>query len=283
MSTPEVSVIIPAYNAERWLREAVDSVLAQTHNDWESIIVNDGSTDATLRIAYGIGDDRMIILDQVNAGVSAARNAGVTLARGKYICFMDADDVMLPTNLAVKVACLKEHGVDWVYGDLALRDAHMRPIGQVLRGTDNDVLETLLLNYEPAVPTSCSNVVARRSCFQQGVCFDEHLSNAADQDFSMQLAARFSHRHLPGVYNLYRIVPGSMSKNIALYERDRLRLFWKAREGGHLTTRSSAGSAWPTCIGQLEEAGGCWHTVLYGPSHSLPKRSLTGPRSWYAP
>ena len=234
MKVPEVSIIIPAYNAERWLRQAVVSVLEQTHTDWELIIVNDGSSDDTLGVAYSINDHRITIVDQVNAGVSAARNAGLTCSKGTYICFMDADDAMHPQNLAVKLAHLKDRQVDWVFGDLALCDEDLNFTGEVLIGTDDDVLHTVLFNLTPAVPTSCSNVVAHRRCFEQGVRFDEHLSNAADQDYSLQLATNFRYLHIPGVYNFYRIIPYSMSKNMELYQRDHLRFFRKARQLGHL-------------------------------------------------
>lgn len=76
MNPPEVSVIIPAYNAEPWLAAAVASVQAQTFTNWELIIVNDGSTDGTILAAHTFGDPRIRVVDQANAGVSAARNAG---------------------------------------------------------------------------------------------------------------------------------------------------------------------------------------------------------------
>lgn len=266
-NAPEVSIIIPAYNAGRWLGEAVASVLAQTHTDWELIIVNDGSTDDTLCNAHGYEDARIKVVDQANAGVSAARNAGIALAKGTYIGFMDADDVMLPENLAVKLTCLKENGVDWVFSDLALCNEQLVRTGEILEGTNEDVLRTILINFSPAVPTSCSNVLAHRRCFEQGVSFDEHLSNAADQDFSMQLGSGFLYRHIAGVFNLYRIVPGSMSKNVALYQRDHLRLFSKARQQGYLNNacfrrRCMANVYWGI--------GGSWWLLADKPLRAIP-------------
>ncbi len=180
---------------------------------------------------------------------------------------MDADDVMLPTNLEVKLAYLKSHEVDWVFSDLAICDEALNPTGEILVGTDGDVLRTVLLNFMPAVPTSCSNVVAHRRCFEQGVSFDEHLSNVADQDFSMQLGTKFRYQHIPGVYNLYRIVPGSMSKNIALYQRDHLRLFQKARQLGHLD------DPWfrRKCMANVYWAiGGSWWLLDEKPLRAIP-------------
>lgn len=229
-----VSVIVPAYNAGPWIGEAVRSVLAQTHRELELIVVNDGSTDDTLETILAYDDLRLRVVDQANAGVSAARNMGLAIAKGEFICFMDGDDSMLPDNLAIKLRGLKEHGVDWVFGDLVICDEQLRPTGAILKGTDGDVTRTVLLGATTAVPTPCSNVLARRHCFDQGVRLDEHLSNAADQDLAIALARRFTYKRLNTAQNLYRVVPGSMSKGIALFERDHLRLFWKAERDGLL-------------------------------------------------
>ncbi|HMZ48159.1 MAG TPA: glycosyltransferase family 2 protein [Flavobacteriales bacterium] len=229
-----VSVIVPAYNAGPWIGEAVRSVLAQTHRHVEVIVVNDGSTDDTLERVLEIPDPRLRVVDQANAGVSAARNMGLALAKGDLIHFMDADDAMLPENLAVKIQGLKDHGADWVYGDLLICDADLKPTGERLRGTDGDVTRTVLLGATTAVPTPCSNVLARRRCYDDGIRLDEHLSNAADQDLAIHLAQRHTYKRLNVALNLYRIVPGSMSKSIPLFERDHLRLFRKADAAGLL-------------------------------------------------
>lgn len=89
---PEVSVIIPAYNAEKTLRECLDSLLAQDYENYEIIVVDDGSTDNTKGVAESYGSDKIRCVRQPNGGVSAARNAGISLARGEYVIFCDADD-----------------------------------------------------------------------------------------------------------------------------------------------------------------------------------------------
>ena len=91
---PKISVVIPIYNAQKYLRRCLDSVLNQTFADFEVICVNDGSADGSKKILdeYAIRDERFIIINKKNAGVSAARNDGIKRARGKYIHFMDADD-----------------------------------------------------------------------------------------------------------------------------------------------------------------------------------------------
>ncbi len=234
MSAPLVSVIIPAYNAAPWIGASIRSVTEQTTTDLEVIVVNDGSTDATGALARSFPDPRVRILDQANAGVSAARNAGIRAARGSFISFLDADDAMLPSNLETKLSALNRESVDWVYGDLMPCDGDLVPSGEVMKGTDGDVVRTILLGMETAVPAPCSNLVARHECFSNGLELDEQLSNAADQDLALRLANAFSHFHVPQALTLYRVLPGSMSRNIALYEKDHLFLFNKAIRTGFL-------------------------------------------------
>ena len=98
-----VSAIIPAYNADSFIREAVDSALGQTHTDVEVIVVDDSSTDDTASVLQSYGE-RIIVHRQPNGGVAAARNAGARLASGRWVAFLDADDVWLPTKIERQLA-----------------------------------------------------------------------------------------------------------------------------------------------------------------------------------
>ena len=91
---PKISVVVPVYNAEEYLKESLDSIVNQTLKDIEIICVNDGSTDSSLQILqqYAAKDNRITILSQPNSRLGATRNAGITVAKGKYITFLDADD-----------------------------------------------------------------------------------------------------------------------------------------------------------------------------------------------
>jgi len=103
---PKVSVIIPVYNVEKYLRECLDSILSQTFKDFEVICVDDGSTDASVDILreYADNDDRFIILKQANQGAAVARNYGMSIAKGKYLLFLDSDDVFSEMLLEKSVA-----------------------------------------------------------------------------------------------------------------------------------------------------------------------------------
>ncbi len=116
MHTPIVSVILPCYNGEKYLRQCVDSILNQTMADLELICVDDGSTDGTLEIlrGYEAADGRVRVLEQSNAGAGAARNNGLRQARGEYLSFLDADDFFEPEMLRKAVDAAQQYQADYV-------------------------------------------------------------------------------------------------------------------------------------------------------------------------
>lgn len=115
-STPAVSIIIPVYNVEKYLRQCLDSVLAQTFTDWECILVNDGSSDDSGAICdeYSRKDPRLRVIHQPNRGVSAARNKALKEAKGEWVAYVDADDSITPIYLQTFIDVQKEHDADMV-------------------------------------------------------------------------------------------------------------------------------------------------------------------------
>lgn len=125
-NVPVVSVIMPAYNAERFLEEAVRSVMAQTLTDWELLILDDCSTDGTAALAERLAaeDHRITVLrNEQNMGVARTRNRGFDLCRGSYVALIDSDDVWLPEKLERQTALLKKNGADFSYCSYAIIDA----------------------------------------------------------------------------------------------------------------------------------------------------------------
>lgn len=107
---PSVSVVMPAYNAEKYLREAIDSILTQTYDDFEFIIINDGSTDSTKEIILSYSDPRIVYLEnEKNSGICVTLNKGLVAARGRYIARMDSDDISLPERFAIQVEYMDKH------------------------------------------------------------------------------------------------------------------------------------------------------------------------------
>lgn len=111
---PVISVIMPVYNAEKYLGEAIQSILDQTFRDLEFIIINDGSTDKSLNIINGYArkDDRVVVIDRENRGIVATLNEGIESAKGKYIARMDADDISLPIRLEKQLELMGKENLD---------------------------------------------------------------------------------------------------------------------------------------------------------------------------
>jgi teichuronic acid biosynthesis glycosyltransferase TuaG len=120
MNNPMVSVIMPAFNAERYIEEAINSVISQTYTNWELIVINDGSTDNTLQIAnkFVSVDARVKLISQDNKKLGAARNAGILNANGIWIAFLDADDLWMPDKLTKQLLIAKaEPGAGVIFTD----------------------------------------------------------------------------------------------------------------------------------------------------------------------
>ncbi|MFP5502223.1 MAG: glycosyltransferase family 2 protein [Candidatus Sericytochromatia bacterium] len=133
MTAPAITVLIPVYNAERTVRAAIESILAQSERDLELLVVDDGSTDGTPAIleALAAKDPRVRLVRQANAGIASALNAGLALARGRYVARMDADDLSLPTRLERQRAALD---ADPALGLVSCLVAHDAPDGREAAG-----------------------------------------------------------------------------------------------------------------------------------------------------
>lgn len=267
MKPPLISVIIPAYNAEKWIAGTIGSVLDQTIADLEVIVVNDGSTDGTSAAAMHVSDSRVQVINKPNGGVSTARNVGIEKAVGTYFAFLDADDLMTPDSLEVKVNGLISAGVDWVFSDIWRCDEEMNPIGEAEQGTDGDVVRTILSGRGIGIPGISSNILTHRRCFENGLRFDPVLSNSADQDIAIGLARNFSYKRVAAPLNKYRTSPGSMSRNIALFEKDLLYLFSKADRMGLLKDAAFRRYALANAYWSI---GGAWWKNAGKPGKAVP-------------
>ena len=222
-----VSIIIPCYNYGWLLSETLDSVLAQTHQQWECIVIDDGSVDTTRAVAesYGRRDARFRYVYQTNAGMSAARNRGLLMAEGDYIQFLDADDLLAATKLVIQVQVLTEHPeFDLVYGSVRYF-RHEAPIilsrsfdmqdtewQSVLHGKGAAIV-TPLVKYNRMVinaPLLRAELVRRVGPFVAG------LRSMEDWEFWLRCAlagAYFHYDDRPETWAFVRVHPTSTSQN----------------------------------------------------------------------
>ncbi|MEO1395326.1 MAG: glycosyltransferase family A protein [Cyanobacteria bacterium J06634_5] len=201
---PEVSIVIPAYNAMEYLPHTVESVLQQTFRDFEVVIVNDGSTD---NIKYwfdqAVRDPRFRLISQENQGIAGARNAGIANTQGEFIAFLDADDLWHPSKLKKQVQALRNNpDVGLAYTWLQYTDEHAIPTGRVVTSSfQGDVWKQLTaFNF-----VGCgSNAMVRRTCFKAVGNFDHSLgSYVEDWDMWLRIAKHspFAVIKEPLVYN----------------------------------------------------------------------------------
>jgi glycosyltransferase involved in cell wall biosynthesis len=216
-STHSVSVIIPVYNGERFLAEAVHSALSQTHRDVEVIVVDDGSTDGTPDIISRLGS-LVRPLRQPNQGVAAARNAGIAVARGRFVAFLDADDVWLPHKLERQLALLESKpSLGAVGSGFLVTDEQLQTLAEDIPPTC-DLAAILLLRTNGGLFSS--TMVARTEILSRLGGFDTRLSTSADWDLVARLAAHYEVASVPEALVLYRQHGTNMHGNVPRTEED---------------------------------------------------------------
>ncbi len=229
MESPLVSVIIPAFNSERYIEETIASVLTQTYTKFEVIVVDDGSTDGQRDCIYKWcnSDSRIRYIYRPNQGVSAARNTGFNHSRGTYVAFLDADDVWLPDNLSSKVSKFEIGNYGLVHSDGYLMDENSMDKEGFMIGREGLLLKDMLKWSGTQVPGP-SSILVKREVLQTIGLFDTNLSTSADHDFFLRVAARFNIGRVSRPTWKYRLHPSNMHKNIPLMERDVLYVYKKA-------------------------------------------------------
>lgn len=219
---PRVSVILPVYNGESYLRPAIESVLTQSFDDLEVIAINDGSTDGSGEILESYKDHRLHVFHQQNLGLALTLNRGLALARGEYVARQDADDISLPNRIESQVSYLDSHPECGLLGtwstiweaDRETRRGHRHPIG-------NGSLQLLGL-------FDCffvhSSVMMRRSIALEvgGYPADPARNPPEDFDLWSRIARRCAIANLPQVLLVYREIPGSISREKADLISDRV-------------------------------------------------------------
>jgi glycosyltransferase involved in cell wall biosynthesis len=218
-----VSAIIPAYNAQMYLRDAIDSVLSQTCPVLECVVVDDGSSDATADLAEDYGHPVRVVR-QANAGVSVARNLGAREAAGEMLAFLDADDRWLPERLERQLEALRVHpnGEAIVCGTRVV-DRELRVLG--VHAQDPSVTPEDLLLCRARIVSVSSNLLITRGAFEAIGGFDERLSTSADWAFMFHLLERGRLVTLDDPLVDYRLHDSNMSGSVARFEHDMFEAF----------------------------------------------------------
>lgn len=216
---PMVSVVIPAYNAERTLPQTIQSVLSQSFRDVEVLVIDDGSTDRTREIAASFGPP-VRCLEQSNQGVSVARNRGIQLASGRYIALLDADDTWESEKLRRQLDVLEaDPSVTGVYVGVLKVSAEGHVIEHLSAREFDDPCRSLLL-HSSVIPASSSSLLLRRDAFERIGLFDPAFSQCADWDFMIRASLRAKLAPIDEWLVRYRSAVGNMSSNITLLESD---------------------------------------------------------------
>lgn len=210
-SIPLISVVIPAYNAEPFLDETLGSVLSQTYENWECIIVNDGSTDSTESVAkkWCEKDSRFRLTNKENGGLSSARNWGIKESKAEYIAFLDADDILTPDSLEVRINTLLKENVDLVYSN-AYRINYREYTKQLLRCIHIGRVKDISIFLEINQATPCT-VLCRKKIIEDigGFTWDKKA-----EDLYCWLNLLLSNNSFYGIESplaYYRILDHSMS------------------------------------------------------------------------
>jgi glycosyltransferase involved in cell wall biosynthesis len=202
-----VSVIIPCFNAEIWIEEAIESCLNQTYSNIEIVVIDDGSTDKSLDVIKKYKDE-IVWETGFNKGANHARNRGLALSQGEFIQLLDADDFLLPEKIERQIKLLEETGADVIYGDvyyqthLSNSEVKLSPVDLIgATGFHEDYLETVL-SYG-CMP--CQTYLIRKSAINCEEGWDENLKAGQNRDFILSILIDSAIvLYQPGYYSVYR-------------------------------------------------------------------------------
>lgn len=259
----KISVIIPAYNAERTILETIASVQQQIFSNFELIVINDGSTDRTLELLNSVEEPRLKIFSYTNGGLPVARNRGISHAIGEFITFLDADDLWTPDKLELQLIALQQHpeaGVAYSW------TRYMDEKGEFFHTSntvlfEGDVYANLLMGN---FLESGSNPLIRKQAIESVGEFDPTLASCEDWEYWLRLAASWHFIVVPKQQILYRQTSGAMSSKIEVMEKYHLivleRAFQSASLEFHLLKNQSIANVYQflahLCLTRLTDASG---------------------------
>lgn len=226
MKLPEVSVIVPTYNRADLIRDSIDSVLNQTFQDFEIVVIDDGSTDNTKNIVEEYSDSRIKYFYQKNAGLNAARNSGIRESCGKYIAYIDSDDIWEPTKLEKQVRVLEKFpDVGLVYCGSSLIDENGSPAGKRPLISHRGYVFEKIIKYNFLYNGSI--VLFRRDCLEKVGLFDEQTVRMTDWEFYLRFAIYYKFYGIPEYLIKYRVHNKTMTNDFKLFEKSSFQIIDK--------------------------------------------------------
>ena len=203
---PRVSVIMPVYNGEKFVGEAIESILNQTFSDFELIIIDDASTDGTLEVVRKFPDGRIrIIRNHENIGIARSRNKGLREAQGEYIAVHDSDDISYPERFELQVKFLDNHPEVAAVGSwYVVIDENGEELERVKLWTRDDDIKAVLLKKNQFAHGA---MMIRKECLK-AVGGYRHIERCEDYDLCLRLAERYKLANLPRFLYKYRRHPG---------------------------------------------------------------------------
>jgi glycosyltransferase involved in cell wall biosynthesis len=223
---PTVSVIIPAYNAEKTIVETIASLQQQSFSDFEIIVVDDGSTDQTVATVHAIQDPRIKVVSQQNGGVGASRNRGMAEATGEFVSFIDADDLWTPDKLEAQLAALEKHpeaGVAYSWTTFVDQQGKVLFSQPPVFHEGNVYPQILVGNFT----SNGSNILVRRKFVDVVGGFDVGIKTE-DWGYCVRLAAVCPFAVVPKHQVIYRLIPQSDSSNVGKMEQSSLAMIEKS-------------------------------------------------------
>ncbi|MDJ0736162.1 MAG: glycosyltransferase [Nostocaceae cyanobacterium] len=224
---PKISVVIPVFNGESTIFKTINSVLEQTFKNLEIIVINDGSTDATLDIIQSINDVRLQVFSYANAGLATSRNRGIEKANGDFISFIDADDLWTVDKLEVQYQVLQNNqnaSVAYSWTDYIDETGNFLKAGRRIIANGDVYSQLLLRNFLE----NGSNPLISKEAINAVGGFDQTLAAAEDWDMWLRLAAKYEFVCVEKPQILYRISTNSMSTNLKRQETASLTVIEKA-------------------------------------------------------
>ena len=214
MKSSLVSIIVPFYNAENYIKKTIDSVLCQTYQHFEIIVINDGSTDYSSSIIKTIKDDRIHLVEQENQGVSSSRNKGIAMAKGEFVVFLDADDLLHPSFLEKRIFRLSKSAAIACASNVILVDEK----GNKKEDSNKYIAankSSQILEFNDGIITCPSSYLFKTEFIKKHkITFNKNLQSSADKYFLLEVLKQGEIELINESPMYYRILNESMSHKI---------------------------------------------------------------------